>query len=306
MSNLYHTSFYAMGTRCNLVIPDFEEELGEQLTGIIKNEIHRIENSLSRFVPYSEISQINKNASQEPVHVSPEVFEILSTCSKYSRITKGAFDITLRPLYKYWEEHPSDPISETQLNHILNEVGMKHLRLNQEDRSVSFDSRSLELDLGGFGKGYALEEIRTILEDFSIKNAFISFGESSILTKGEHPAGDHWKIGINNYVNPGEPVHAFEIRDASVSTSSNFYMSDDGTLVKHRHVINPFTGHPMESCLAVSVCSKAPVFSEILSTALLVAPDETIEALSDRSMPCEIVKVRYDSGEPEISTYIMT
>lgn len=305
MAELFHNGFYAMGTRCHCVFPGIDGNKAARVFHMLKNEVNRIENSLSRFLPDSDISILNKLAARKAVPVDSELYDILKTCQACAGITGGAFDITLRPLLEYWNgdlpnrggrSQTQDPVA------LLEAVGMDHVILNDDEQTVSFDSDDVELDLGGFGKGYALAKIADLLRNFSVDNAFISFGESSVLTLGTHPAGDCWKVGINNYLDPGRSLHTFRIREGSVSTSGNFFVDDGGSLQRHRHVINPFTGHPVEAFATVSVFASSPVLAEILSTAFLVSPDEAVrEIASELSQPeMEIVKVNYTNGTPEV------
>lgn len=303
MLHNYHNSFYAMGTRCHLVLPKMKQQLANQIFHVVKQEVHRVETCLSRFIPYSEISMINNKAQEEPLTVSQEIFEILKTCHKYSTLTAGAFDITLRPLFQYWKENGHKTESDSRRMDLLNQLGMKYLTLYDEDSSILLRNNTVELDLGGFGKGYALAMAEKLLQDFSVVHAFISFGESSILTLGSHPAGDHWKIGLNNYSNPGQSVYQFTLNKGSVSTSSNFYVDDHGMLHNHRHVINPFTGYPVEDLVTVSVRAESPIIAEILSTAGLVLTDEAIDKIKPDFPFCDIVKVNYSTGSPEIHLY---
>ncbi len=265
-----------MGTRCHVVLPGSDSESAEQIFRVIKRELLRIEQDLSRFISDSEISCINKLAAQNPVPVSDQVFEILKICKKYYNITGGAFDITLRPLLEYWKDKPGDYSPNGEVTRLMETVGMQHVLLDETNQTVSFDNGNIQIDLGGFGKGYALERISRQLSKFSVESGFISFGESSILTVGNHPAGDHWKIGMKNYLNPEESVHTFLVRYGSVSTSSNFFVDDNGRLRNHRHVIDPFQGYPTEELKSVSVCSESPVLAEVMSTAMLVSTDEHI------------------------------
>lgn len=161
----------------------------------------------------------------------------------------------------------------------------------------------MELDLGGFGKGYALEKVKQMIESSAVDHAFISFGESSVLAMGEHPAGGAWKIGINDYTNPGNSIHEFEVTDGSVSTSSNFYLNDEGELENHQHVINPETGKPHELFTAVSVSAESPILAEILSTACLILPDEKIDELLKKYEDIKVIKVNYESDEPAITIF---
>ena len=303
MRPIYHNSFYAMGTRCHLVLPQIKQHLADQIFHVIKQEVHRVETCLSRFIPYSEITMINKKAKEEALTVSDEIYEILTTCQKYSLLTAGAFDITLRPLLQYWKENGLNTGSDSRRMDLLNQLGMKYLTLNDKESSILLLNDVVELDLGGFGKGYALAMADKLLQDFSVTHAFISFGESSILTLGSHPAGDHWKIGINDYKNPGQSVYEFSLNKGSVSTSSNFFVDDNGELHNHRHVINPYTGYPVEDIVTVSVCADSPVTAEILSTACLVLSHEAIEKIKPDFPFCDIVKVKYTTGSPEIHLY---
>lgn len=295
---LYHNGFYAMGTRFHIVFPEMEDNNGDRAFRIIKNEVKRIESKLSVFASDSEITRINNYASKNAVNVGPEVFEVLKTCCQFSDITHGAFNVSMRPLLKYWKNQPDAAKDNPSLTELLNKLNMRFIVLNESEKSVSFENKDVEIDLGGYGKGYALERVNKLLNDFSIHQAFISFGESSILTLGSHPAGDHWKIGIKDYYKPDDTVHTFNINDGSVSTSSNFFVDDHGKLKNHRHVINPFNGCPVEELVTVSVCAKSAVTAEVLSTAFLVLHDDEIREIRSEMNDLEIVKINYTSDKP--------
>lgn len=288
-----------MGTRCHLVLPGVENSRAERICNVIKQEVNRVETCLSRFIPYSEISVINQQAGMEPVVISDEIFDVLNTCLEYKELTAGAFDITLRPLLKYWKNRSSND-DPARHNELMNALGSKQIVLNKKDQSVFLRNKKVEIDLGGFGKGYSLEKVQNLFRNFAVDNAFISFGESSILTLGSHPAGDHWKIGLNDYTNPGQSVYTFSLNEGSVSTSSNFYVDDHGKLQNHRHVISPYTGYPVEDLVTVSVRSASPVEAEVLSTAFLVMTDKMVEEIKNEIPDCDIVKVNYAMGRPEV------
>lgn len=284
MSAVYHNSFFAMGTRCQVVFPGMETERTEQITLSVRLEISRIEAKLSRFRPDSEISKLNASAAKEPVTVSEDVFDILTTCQAFHQSTLGAFDITMRP------------------NADFESLGMSHVHLNAADRTVTFDNEHILLDLGGFGKGYALQQVQKRLQDAGVTDGFISFGESSILTLGRHPAGPYWKVGLNDHTHPGRSAYEFAVNDGSVSTSSNFYVDDAGILRNHRHVIDPKTGQPIGAPMTVSVKSASALDAEILSTAFLVLSAEEAALIRPRFADCDIVNINYASGKPNIQT----
>lgn len=290
-----------MATRFYVLIPGLEGGAGDELFQKIKDEVYRIESRLSRFIKESEISKINREAFEADVETDEECFEILSACKYGWNMTDGAFDITLRPLMDYWKGEENQ--SEERLKTLRDSVGMQHVDLNEKEQTVRFKNELIELDLGGFGKGYALEKVKQMIESSAAESAFISFGGSSVLAVGAHPAGGNWKIGINNYKSPGNSIHEFRVSDGSVSTSSNFYLNDDGKLQHHQHVINPKTGKAHDHFSAASVSAKSPMLAEMLSTACLLLPDEKIRELIQKYQDIEIIRVNYEPDEPAISIF---
>ena len=296
MGKLYHNRFYAMGTRFHALIPGIEETYAERVFYRIKMEVERIESKISRFLPESELSKINRMAAIHPVKIDSEMSDILDACHYCWSMTDGAFDSTLRPLMEYWKGDQEKRDKMSDLKGLIGSVGFQHVKLEKSNSTISFDNDHVELDLGGFGKGYALEKVKELLSDASVSQAFISFGESSILAIGNHPAGDKWRIGMNNYADPGSSIHEFRVDNGSVSTSSNFYLDDEGKLRNHRHVIDPKTGKPYEPFTSVSVSAESPVLAEMLSTAFLVSSDDKIKEVMNHYDNLEVIRVDY---EPE-------
>jgi FAD:protein FMN transferase len=269
-----------MATRCHIVLPDIEDTAGDRIAGRIMREIRRIESLLSAFIPESDIARINRNAFEAPCAVSGEVFSILQSCKAYWTATNGAFDITLRPLYDYWKKMRGEGQPGTIPEELLSSLGMDRVLLDDGNGTVSFSNRLLQIDLGGIGKGYALQKADELLRQNRIENVFISFGESSILTRGAQPGGDCWKLGVNDILHPGTPLFEFRVRNGSMSTSGNFYVDDDGNLQNRLHVIDPGSGRPVERREIVSVSCASPVVAEVLSTSLLVSSDDAVSAVA--------------------------
>ena len=284
-----------MGTRCNIVLPGMEEDDADVIFRHVRHEIGRIEGKLSRFLENSAISLINSKAADTPAEADEEVYQILSSCVYYHEKTGGCFDITLRPVLQYWKDNPNG--DRESVDEILSRLGADKIQLNEKNRRVSFLNDSIGIDLGGFGKGYALEKVNEMLLLFGVKSAFLTMGESSVLTIGNHPAGDHWKVGIKNYLNPDEAIHTFHMRFGSVSTSSNFYVDDGGKLVNHRHVIDPFTGMPVEELVTASVASDSALLAEVLSTAVLVMQEDKIQKMVKQFTGISVLKMDYSSDE---------
>lgn len=307
MGKIYHNRFRAMGTRFYALLPDLDQTQGEQVFNKIKKEVERIESRLSWFRADSELSRINEMAAHKPVELDDELLDILLVCQTCWELTDGLFDITLRPLLNYWRSEGIEHSDESEFLQIKEQTGQEHIQIDEERRLVTFDQEGIEIDLGGFGKGYALEKVKEMLIDMKVKRAFISFGESSILALGDHPAGGDWKIGINNYLKPGSSVYEFKVSDGSVSTSSNFHLKDDGSLEKHSHIIDPMTGEPPESLRSVSVHFSSAVVAEMMSTAFLICKDDKrIAEVVKKYQGMEAIRVDYDTGAPIITQFHKT
>jgi len=169
---VYHNSFYAMGTRFSAVFPNGDEGVCTRIFNLMKSECERIEFMLSYFNPASDVAKVNESAYKSSVVLNDELFYIISTCIKYSELTSGAFDITLRPVIEYLKNDPSASSEEVIMSN------MDQIELTEGKKSVRFKNDKVKIDFGGFGKGYALDKIKSILDNSPVENAFISFGES--------------------------------------------------------------------------------------------------------------------------------
>jgi thiamine biosynthesis lipoprotein len=129
------------------------------------------------------------------------------------------------------------------------------------------------LDLGGFGKGYALGQLAQHFRQQGIERAFLSFGESSVTVLGSHPHGPAWPVGIANMFHPETTAHRFDLRDASLSTSGTAPFNEAGGPKNFGHIINPRDGRPIEGYRTLSVAAPSAVDAEVLSTALLVTAE---------------------------------
>ena len=238
-SLMFHGSMgYIMGTRFDIISIGKSKETSEAVWQYISLELIRLDKMLNRFDPNSEISHINNFAVQESVSLSNEFWKILLTCKEFHKRTLGLFDITLTDFTK--------------------------IDFNYNSYSIRFQIPGLLLDLGGYAKGYALKKINQILVKSTVNQAFVNFGNSSILGIGHHPFGHSWKISINNPYKAGEAIDEIDLIDMSLSTSGN-------TPSYPKHIINPTTGKYDDTLKLVCVKAKDPVVAEVVSTSLMIA-----------------------------------
>lgn len=277
--NIFHNTFFAMGTRFDVVIPNEETALCESVYNQIQQKALGLEAKLSYYNPQSTVSRINQEADRNPLKIDDQTYRAISIALEYHQMTNGAFDICKAALKHKVKGQPE----------IIGKHGAEAILMNKIDRSIYFSSLGLKIDLGGIGKGLALEFAKDLLEQAGIKNALLSFGESSIMGLGKHPKGDCWKVGIPDWTNPKAYLHQFQLRDTSLSISGNIHRNDDGSVSEISHIIDPDTNLSIKNNNLVSVISPSPLEAEVLSTALFVVGKDKAVAIANNFKKMEYI-----------------
>lgn len=278
-----------MGTRFNLLLPGIDPIKGDKLFLYCKTEIDKIEKMLSIFHEDSDVSFINNNAFHVCTKPKEDLFNILEDCIEYKRLTLDTFNICAGK--KTGSEEPVTKEKQSQdSDNTINE-----LILDKHAKTVRLSSPQTKIDLGAYGKGYALEKINKGLVDFGVKSAFISFGESSINCIGKHPYGDFWPVGIQDAYNNEKNIATLRLNNQSVATSGNIINPD--------HIIDPAKGKPVKEKKMVTVKSANAITSEVLSTALMVADDKLTKDILKNFPGLEVLLIKYQNKEAEILKY---
>ncbi len=273
--SVFRFAHQAMGTTFELLISGNDETYGGQASQAVFSEIDRIENLFSRFNPGSDIGQINNLKPGQSLLVGVETYECLQTAASIQSQTRGAFDVNVGSLVKYKE----DNVSEIQkLNTDIMELidlsrTSQGYRIKMRRKETKAQERCMQLDLGGIGKGYALDKTLEILSDWDIDNALIHGGTSSALAVGVpagSPAGKKgWLVGIGGTWECAQSPKEFFLKDRALSGS--------GTEVKGKHIIDPKTGRPAQGHLAAWVSHPSAAVSDALSTAFMVMDTEEVK-----------------------------
>jgi thiamine biosynthesis lipoprotein len=257
---------YAMGTEYTM---DLYGENATRLEGAAEQaaeEVKRIDQLLSNYIPGSELSKVNREAYEHPVAVSPELFTLLSKCIEYSRESEGSFDITVGPLMKVWGFYKGSGHlpHRAEIRAALDQIGYKDVELNSQHHTVRFHKSGMVLDPGGVGKGYAVDKMVAVLRANGITSALVSGGGSSIYGLGTPPDDSRgWYIRIRDPKDERKTAAEIYLNNNSVSTSGNYekFFFADGKL--YSHIMDPRTGYPAEGMLSVSVVAPQTLDSEV-------------------------------------------
>jgi thiamine biosynthesis lipoprotein len=252
-----------MGTMFDIVVYHASREDAKRAIDKAVDEIYRLDRVLSDFDRESDLSKLVRDGRRGEVQVDPSLYEVIAESLTFSRRSGGRFDVTIAPLLKTWRQAREDGRSPSaaELADARQCVGYEKIEMRPPDR-IRLRSDCLEIDLGGIGKGYAVDRALGVLKAAGIRNAMINAGASSIASMGSAPDHEGWPIRLNAPVSGRQTLL---LRNRSISTSEQ---SPSG------HIVDPRTGAPSESRLVVSVVAPTATVSDALSTTVLLMPME--------------------------------
>lgn len=270
--SLFSEARPAMGTTFEIYLYAPDAARAAALFEAAFEEIERVEAALSNYRASSELSRINARAGAGPVVTDPEVFALLERALAFSRLSGGAFDITVGRLMKAWGffrgagRYPSDE----ELQRALAETGWRRVRLDARARTVRFLSPGLELDPGGIGKGYALDRVAELLRGAGVTAALINSGSSSIYALGAPPGKAGWTVRVPDPLERALTLSTVVLKDSSLSTSGSYekFFRLGGRV--YCHIMDPRTGRPVRGVLQATVIAPLGADSDALSTAVFV------------------------------------
>ena len=224
---------------------------------------------------------------------------------KYSKLSDGAFDITLGPIINLWDigtDNERLPKDE-EIKAKLPLVGYDKINVSEADSSIMLKETGMAIDLGGVAKGFAADEVLKIYKKYDVDNGLINLGSSSIYAVGKNKDNNKWTVGIKHprSGDPNEYMGVIKLSNESLSTSGDyerFFIKDNK---RYHHIMNPKTGYPVDNgvisdTIVVSGDSEdSGMLADILTTTVFtLGPDKGIELIN--SMPgvsCEITTSDY-------------
>jgi thiamine biosynthesis lipoprotein len=251
-----------MATVFEITVLDEDVTYAEQAVHAAFDELDIIESQLSRFIENSDISRINNLRAHEKLKLGFHAFDCLALASRLHEETGGVFDCTLGRVTDFWMNKKSSTL-ETRLH-----TGMNLIELDPDEGAVTLKSSPVSLDLGGIGKGYAIDRMTELLDEWSIDTALVHGGRSAVAAIGAPESTSGWKMSMSHPKRPEKVLATISLRDRAMSASG---------LQKGAHIINPFTTRPADSVLATWVVSDTSAMSDALSTAFMIMPREAVE-----------------------------
>lgn len=283
--NQFRFCHKAMATLFEIIINHGNYTYAAQAVQAAFAEIDRLENELSRFIENSDISRINALRKNESIVIGIDTFECLENCSDIQKLTTGAFDISTGYLINKYK-NGWKPVVEFGST----EVSKPSLKLDRRHYRVTSLVESIDLDLGGFGKGYAIDVVSKTLLDWDLQNFLIHGGMSTVLASKKPASHKSWQFSFSNPLNQ-KPFYQTDLDNYSVSSSG---------IEKGQHILNPQTMLPVKDRLAAWVFAPTASLSDALSTAFMILPVEQIKDICRENVDISAMIIEKENKEETI------
>ncbi|MBV1880845.1 MAG: FAD:protein FMN transferase [Pseudomonadales bacterium] len=256
-----------MGTSVMVELWHVDSELSEAIVDEVFQEIYRIENLMSPYLPDSGLSRINQNAYSMAVKPDAELFAVIEQALLFSVKTEGAFDISFASVghrFNYREGKKPNAIEFEKLRSLID---YRLIKLNPQNKTIRFQRSGVKLDLGGIAKGYAVDKAIELLRQWGIQYAIVTAGGDSRIL-GDRK-GRPWIVGIKN-PRADNVLISLPLENAAVSTSGDYERFFEKEGVRYHHIINPKTGHSADSLRSVTIIGDDAMMTDALSTSVFV------------------------------------
>jgi thiamine biosynthesis lipoprotein len=268
-------------------------------------EIERVESLLSRFRPGSEISRINRCNGPCRIRINPEVGRVIAEALRYAVLTEGAFDPTAGALSRLWGFGPEGPRTvppdEERIQATIERLGYRQVCIDEVRFELTLRRPGMEIDLGGMGKGYAVDRAVAVLKENGINRAWVSCG-STAFALGPSKHHDAWRVGIRDPSGSGRIIQTVQIRDRAIATSGAYEQFFNYEGRRYGHICDPRTGYPAAGSAGVTVIAPTATEADALSTAAFVLGARSGRALLDLQEEVEACFFEVRAGSFSIKT----
>ncbi len=257
-----------MGTRCVVELWSTDRAAGERAIEAVFDEFRRVDRVMSTYKPDSEISAVNARAARAPVRVSRELYDLIATSIEYSKLTRGAFDITYASVGYLYDYRALVHPDEARIAAALPGIDWRHLELLPGRTAIRFRRPGVRIDLGGIGKGYAVDRGIEVLRRFGIERAMVNAGGDTRIIGDRF--GRPWIVGIRHPDDANRVALRLPLTDVALSTSGDYerYFEEDG--VRYHHILDPATGKSASKVRSVTVIAATATRSDALTKSVFV------------------------------------
>jgi len=265
-----------MGTSVKITVLDRDKEKSIQAVNDAFNEIEIIENILSIYKDGSDVYMLNEKGFLNDA--DNELIYLLMKSNYYSKLSDGAFDITVQPildLYKKSFETKKRAPTNAEIKETLNLVDYEDIVIRDNDIRLR---KNMKITLGGIAKGHIIDRAIEILKEYDIEHALIDAG-GDIRVLGKKDGTKDWSIALRNPRSKNEYIAIIKLNNKSVATSGDYERYFDPDKEFH-HIVDPRTGYSATELISVTIIADTAIEADALATSVFVlGPEKGLELI---------------------------
>ena len=272
---LYQEQGYVFGTLVEVSVYGESDQLARQAVSEVMQEFQRLHDMLHAWQA-SELSDLNVGIARgESVAMSAELVTILQDVARLSEQSQGLFNPAIGGLVKLWGFHSDEFIAvQPDEKAIAQWVTAKPMMSDISIVNGRAESKNkfVQIDLGGYAKGYALDRAAKLMRKLGIQNALINIG-GNVLALGKH-GKRAWRVGIQHPRKSGAMATLALNDGEAIGTSGDYQRYFMLGSVRYCHLINPNSGYPMQGVRSVTVLTRGPragVLSDVASKPVFIS-----------------------------------
>jgi FAD:protein FMN transferase len=278
---LFKLKFQALGTQCSIIFKTEAMEAAEAYRQAALAWVKAFEAKYSRFREDSLISTINQKAGDgDWIDLDEDAETILGMIDTVHFLSRGVLDPTSLPLTYLWKqaaesgEEPSESMLEKALS-LVRWSSVERVR-----GQMRLPVRGMALDLGGYGKEYAVDRVADMAEEFGVRDVLVDFGRD-IRALGSPVDAPCWVIGVEDGAKPGEVWERLGLTNRGVASSGNYRRHVIINGKAYGHLIDCRSGWPVRhDCQGATVVSERCLDAGIIaSTAFILGPQDGLELI---------------------------
>lgn len=224
------------------------------------NEIYKINDLMSIHSQSSEVSILNRTGFYRGI--SADTKYVIERANYFSELSDGAFDVTILPILKLWEEsaHTNKVPTDAEIDEKLGLVNYRNIVI--KDGDIEFGKAGMGITLAGVAKGYAVDKAIETLSQGNIRYALVNAG-GDIRVIGGKTETMPWRIAIRDPQNKRRLSTTVELHEQAIATSGTYqrFFND---------MINPKVGRPAQGLLSSTIIIEKAIDADILATCVFI------------------------------------
>ena len=286
-----------MGVEARIVLYSKNEPAAKRAARAAFDRMNDLDAVLSDYRSDSELMRVCQTTGDRPIRVSADLFRVLIQAHEIATLSNGAFDPSIGPVVQLWREarRTGERPSRAATADAMSRVGWSKITLDSQERTVQLAVPNMQLDLGGIGKGFAVDEAIAVLIEAGITRCLVDLGGD--IAAGDPPPGKNaWTVAVTS--NPRHTdVIRIPLRRMGIATSADTEQFVQIGGERYSHIIDPRTGLPLTNRIAVTVIAPDATTADALASAISVlGPDDGLALLESFPFSWARIVLQTDEG----------